>query len=378
MTTTLAHQKKDHRQVPAGSEQGCADATASNDPIPVLIRLPDLRDESDRSDEIEASDREQAEQSRTVEPAKREQDCAADPMQTERPKERVAPGNDGSEAKVSQPQSPAHGSRSALPSWWAPRRLQLPGKAIAVVALIGVLIAAYLLIAGRPAGPPELATEDRITGDDGVPELDDIDLTIADDDPINVAITPVLPEIPMHEQHLDDASPQPAFELDDSEAAGAIIADTDSPPAQQSTSDLAETAPEAPQLEQYPAQPESDPQLQSAFAADYPRTSEPAEGEYQPYATDEHSSEPRYELPDRGDAAPASEGEMTQSSPHDYPATNPSTYEYPENYHHALESPSMMQATRPTSAWQRGGYDQDGRSTTVRLNPEIEAPPIVR
>lgn len=344
----------------AGPQRGASAKKSgkAREPIPVLIRLPELRIEPETKADGLIPPEDEA--SRVAIP------LLATPADSLRPP--------AAHAELSRPDAAAiAGGEPALaavpsPVWHRPSwsEFRLPRWAVhggIALGLIAVLVVAYFAIAGRSTKSDTTLTEDRMTSPADQPPST-VPPVVLSAPPGPVAEPAAPGRAGKEPEAAKQAEPAGTLLELQAEAAGSNL----SQPPQQAAEAVGSPPPAAVQ-----AQTSSTPQAVipqgpalTAAAADAPRADTPAEA---PPPADADSRSPL------AAGAPAGEGGVAGDVPR-YPVTNPATFQYPPEYHLRLQKQTRGGASLNTGAASGGAGQDDWQPSTARLQPRIEPPPV--
>ncbi len=360
----------------AGPQRGASAKKSgrSHEPIPVLIRLPELHLEPESAEEDGFTE----DASSTTIPLK------AAPLESA-PLESGPPP--GSQAQVPQPGASAVGGRESvaaagwpsfsgrLPSW---SEFRVPRPALRggiALGLVAVLVIAFLAISGPPPkpGPPVAqgkgapAVELPAPSTEGVPPAGPpAQVGLAAPPAIDTAAGSAASAAPAK-----DAAKQKEDSTEEAPAAAATGGGGDDN--KQSPVDVAPSGEPPAAPAPAPEQPEATALQQATATAAQERPPAPA-------SAPDAGNPPSAPVP--ADTGPLLPSEAASGEPgaageaYRYPVTNPATFQYPVDYHERLlpRVPSLgAQGVPPAPS---GAGLSDRSPSTARLQPPIEPPPV--
>jgi hypothetical protein len=358
MTTTIARQQP---STPSG--QAADSGTAgTNDPVPVLIRLPDLSEAlaSAETSQVSPTAERNLKFQTPLAPATPPSATAAVVHRPDEARNTIVdasiPEQDGQSTPA---KSPAMASGVAAP--WSRFPVPRPVVHTAVaVGLLGILILAYLAIVGGGDSSREVAG-DKPAGIDALDSSFTHDhSTVHEDESPDAHGAPLLP-----------AESQKATSSPPSAATAVELSDLEAPAA--STTDVKDK-------EEIEAPSFPEPPVENPPAAADRSLQEPEQGADEPGDVRQPGipfGPPQEDLPEAPAAADfANSGSVDQPSAGSYPVTNPATFQYPADYHERLGFQTEASPGQPSSPRTDGSGDYGWQPSTARLQPRIDPPPI--
>lgn len=344
------------RQSTDSSRQGRSDQAGNYDSFLVLIRLPALA-EASQAAASPAPDRRSPESG------------PAAAVSTVTATSSAASGGIESETPRASAAEPAWASsRSREPNAWSRYQVaRLLGQVAAAALMVGLFVAAYLLLSGgrnltpgENGGAPETAGKDPGQTNGAVktdgekqdlpepPSADSEDSRKPADEGAGSKSEPaaVLPPAPQ----LTDVTPKAQDPADKPPPAGS----TGNLPLD--PSGVREPGPDR-------ASRDANPLARDTKSPDNP----PAGGQWPPLVGPRTQPAPG---PD------ARRQEPTDGARFPYPVTDPGTYKYPVNYHEQLQAQPGLRASEGAPAGTNGGAGSYQLPSTARLQPRMDPPPM--
>lgn len=359
MTTASAEHVEKSRASTDPKRRG---GRASSEPsYLVLIRLPTVRE--DEAEEVVAATPGEPQETLSPKP----EAMAAAPVSPATPEAVDAPATATPRDELTSPtqSTPRFGPERL--NWSRFQGVRLLGQLFVGLLVIGLCVAAYLMIVGGHDAPstaknPETPAVDQQAADDSVPETRARDAAEQQASPAADAKTKSLPTAVPATAPADQEAAAPA-------PTGRQDPDYSSPskatPA--SSQSLLETG-----LAADPATPSPDLNRQDArVPADMGNPAEFAGGP-RPSAPD--SQLPLIEQPGRA-SYPGQPNPAGPSAP-SYPVTDPGKFLYPPQYHESLRSRANTGPTADSSTGPVGRSAQAWQPNTARLQPSMDPPPI--
>jgi hypothetical protein len=396
--TTASVQEPAQQAFSTQDRQGQPNNTGN--PIPVLIRLPDLATAT------------------ISEQAGSEPECATQPSLPS-PHDEGGAGNAGSSQSITKDGSNATTSR--LPIAERPKgkaatgwsEFRLPSwlvRASVALALIAVFVVAYMVIVGGGGSEETAADKPAASGAKSQASAGSREVATEEDSALGIdfdSFTPREAQTPAGAKPASAKQPaarakksaakskqrpetNPAAGTAEPRVANVQGPATGSQPARATTRPIAEEEDVADSVQQTEFKtPANSSTGQSAPAEDHPasqqgQTQRPPGAGNEPAATRPKDAAAGSLREDSSSVQPLTSGNVeaatnqTADSETVYPVTNPTSYLYPADYHERLVSRADAQGSPRNSPWSGGTTEYDRGTSTARLRPRIEPPPPIR
>lgn len=374
MTTAPARQKARSAGGSRGQEDNRSERPDATNPIAVLIRLPDLSEPASKEKTPDMANG-------LVEPddmAIVQAESSVQPPVSEEPIDQATEA-----AVLSTDEEPDAGPPEEEPKATeaaAQRVVTMPRPVMqlaGVLALIAIVIAAYFAIVG---GEGSIVDEDesKLAADQAHDAWPGPSPSTEPTEPADIALSPPLENDQQQELFVDSSTSQsdPVF-LEPADTRGA-----------EATAEASTMGPEQTGMLDLPLGEDAD-RADSLSGSDSWMHDDRLEGfgvdvshrQKETEETEETDVRVQPEAPSDGIAQVPETLPLERTvdtSPHGYPVTDPSTYQYPEDYHTKFQafqdSSSLQGALRRPS--ERSIYSE--APGTARLRPPIEPPPVRR